>query len=269
MPSPTRRTSNTEFDAFLNPNSMMTPGILGSMVTLGANSFAQLHVVKVLYLYLILSFLFGFCAMIRSESVAEKALFYLLNSIIIFSVALGANKIGMQAVESAWLNAIPSAYANDASTGPLTPVAFFQEVFPQKVPSRFRTNSCGSISDANTGLEWFVGPDKNITLPDANEWVKGLAVCGEKWSMPTIVQLATLFDRRSTAGTGWFERGHHWPAHMDPIFSGIGNGSWVWAQGDARRGFAPAFNFYQGTQTEAPPTDFYGTVRVFAVRNAD
>jgi hypothetical protein len=60
----------------------------------------------------------------------------------------------------------------------------------------------------------------------------------------------------------------YWPAHINPVFSGIGRGSWVWAEGLHDGYNAAAFNFNQDVKVEIPSTDFYGTVRVFAVRPA-
>jgi clan AA aspartic protease (TIGR02281 family) len=131
---------------------------------------------------------------------------------------------------------------------------------------RFQVTACNSILDTATHLEWYLGPDANITWPDADTWINGLRVCNKSWTMPSIDQLKTLFDRNAVAGIGYFTRGRYWPAHISPIFSGIGKGSWVWAQGSHHGDDAPAFNFNQNVKVEIPSTDFYGTVRVFAVR---
>ena len=61
--------------------------------------------------------------------------------------------------------------------------------------------------------------------------------------MPTAAQLKTLFNLNETAGTGYFTRGRHWPAHINPIFGQIGGGSWVWIGGESVSENAPAFNF--------------------------
>lgn len=87
--------------------------------------------------------------------------------------------------------------------------------------------------------------------------------------MPSMYQLRTLFDRGEVAGTGYFTRGQYWPAHIDPIFSGIGRGSWVWAEGPNLGDDALAFNYNQGIRAQISQTNFYGTVRAFAVRQTD
>lgn len=135
--------------------------------------------------------------------------------------------------------------------------------------NRFQATGCGSIIDTVTRLEWYVGPDVDTTWPNAENWVKGLRACGKTWAMPSMYQLRTLFDRGEVAGTGYFTRGQNWPAHIDPIFSGIGRGSWVWAEGPNLGDDALAFNYNQGIRVQISQTNFYGTVRAFAIRQAD
>jgi clan AA aspartic protease (TIGR02281 family) len=131
---------------------------------------------------------------------------------------------------------------------------------------RFQITACGSIMDTASHLEWYVGADRDTTWPDADKWIKELRACNVNWTMPSISQLKTLFDRSSVAGTGYFTAGRYWPAHVDPAFSAIGSGSWVWAQGPGSRDKTPAFNFNQGIKVYISATNFRGTVRAFAVR---
>ena len=132
--------------------------------------------------------------------------------------------------------------------------------------SRYRLTDCGSIIDRSTRLEWYVGPDLNMTWSDASKWAEELAVCQGRWAVPTIDQLKTLFDPDQTAGTGYYTRGRYWPAHIDPVFSQIGNGSWVWVRGVPDAQGAPAFNFNQGTAVRLLPANKEYTIRAFAVR---
>jgi len=140
---------------------------------------------------------------------------------------------------------------------------------PTTREGRFQVTACGSILDTATNMEYYLGPDANITWPDADTWIKGLRACNKSWSMPSIEQLRTLFDRNAVAGIGYFTGGRFWPAHIDPVFSGIGSGSWVWARGPHNGDKAPALNFNQNVKVEIPSRNFYGTVRVFAVRRAE
>jgi predicted aspartyl protease len=133
---------------------------------------------------------------------------------------------------------------------------------------QYRTTSCQSIVDLFTQLEWYVGPDLKTSWSDANKWARELTACGGTWALPRIDQLRTLFKPDRTAGTGYYTRGRYWPAHIDPIFSQIGAGSWVWATGSSDAKSAPAFNFNQGVAVRLAPTIEEYTVRAFAVRHA-
>lgn len=131
---------------------------------------------------------------------------------------------------------------------------------------RFTRTPCGSIADAASKLEWFVGPDVDMTFDQARDWAKELAVCGQGWGLPTLAQLATLHDPRLTAGTGFSVGGKHWPAHIDPLFSGIGGGSWAWSREEPNAATAKAYNFNQGTETRTGKSGQGLAVRAFAVR---
>jgi clan AA aspartic protease (TIGR02281 family) len=134
--------------------------------------------------------------------------------------------------------------------------------------ARYRATACRSIIDQSTRLEWYIGPDLNMTWAEANKWVKELGACGGSWTMPSMDQLRALFSPNQSAGTGYYTRGRYWPAHIDPIFSQIGAGSWVWAGGTPDSQGAPSFNFNQGIGVRVSPTAGDYTVRVFAVRHA-
>jgi clan AA aspartic protease (TIGR02281 family) len=130
---------------------------------------------------------------------------------------------------------------------------------------RYKRTSCGSIVDSRTGLEWFVGPDADVTWTAAQSWARNLDECGKRWALPTISDLRSIFDKEFVAGTGYFTSGRYWPAHIEPVFSAIGQGSWVWAYGELAGGNAPAFNFNQGVAVRVSAGHFYGTIRAFAV----
>lgn len=135
----------------------------------------------------------------------------------------------------------------------------------QRSSGRYARSGCGSIIDSGTGLEWIVGPDTQIDWPEAADWVQKLRACGKSWSMPSSEELRSLFDKQYSAGKGYLTRGRRWPAHIQPIFSGIGGGSWVWADRKSSSGKAAAVNFNQGIDVTIPQHGFDGTVRVFAV----
>jgi hypothetical protein len=145
---------------------------------------------------------------------------------------------------------------------------FFQRLQlrqPQKLP-RFTKQECGAINDRQTGLDWFVGPDHNMTWYEAKRWVEELSKCGGDWRMPKMTELQTLFDRKKSAGRGYFEREKYWPAHIDPVFEAIGDGSWAWACDEPEREKAMSFNFNQGCPVRYSAMDTHYTTRAFAVR---
>jgi YARHG domain/Protein of unknown function (DUF1566) len=134
--------------------------------------------------------------------------------------------------------------------------------------TRFSKSQCGSIRDEKTRLEWFVGPDRNVSWYEANQWVGRLDACGGGWRMPTVGDIRSLYDPASTAGTGFYTGGRYFPAHINPIFSAIGGGSWVWSNERVGDYNARSFNLNQGKEVEyaAANTDY--STRVFAVRNS-
>ena len=76
-----------------------------------------------------------------------------------------------------------------------------KSVSPQKASfdGRFIADSNGIVRDIETGLEWFAGPDRETTWPEAKAWVESLNVDGGGWRMPTREELKTLY--RPGAGT--------------------------------------------------------------------
>jgi hypothetical protein len=110
---------------------------------------------------------------------------------------------------------------------------------------RFAVSPEGVITDSQTGLDWLVGPDRDIKNYDqAHQWVAGCSVAGGNWRMPTCRELASLYQ-----GEG--ER------NMDPAFKTTG--WYVWAE-------SSGFNFNGGSEGWTYRNGSYGT-RVFAVRS--
>jgi hypothetical protein len=117
-------------DQFLQPQSMVTPGALGAMAMLGTNTLAlNFPDMSSPIIAVALSFLFGLAATVKSSSFFEKIVYYLLNSIIIFSVAAGSNKIAQQ---HASLSLPSAAYADSLGFDSkyLNKVQFFRDWFP-------------------------------------------------------------------------------------------------------------------------------------------
>lgn len=49
------------------------------------------------------------------------------------------------------------------------------------------------ICDCYSRLEWLPGPDKDMSWEDGCHWVKGLAIGGGGWRLPTLNELQGLF----------------------------------------------------------------------------
>lgn len=132
--------------------------------------------------------------------------------------------------------------------------------------TRFSKTQCGAIKDTSTGREWFIGADKNTSWKEARTWVQNLNTCGGGWKMPVTSQLRALFAPGSSAGQGYLTEGKRWPAHLDPIFSAIGDGSWVWAASKVGSDVPVFYNFNEGVAVEFEKFRPEYSTRAFAIR---
>ncbi len=82
------------FDSFLTPEAMLTPGVAGAMTMMITNALAQNFDLPRAYSGLALSFTFGLLVLAASKTLISKAVFYVLNSLVIFCVAAGASGFG-------------------------------------------------------------------------------------------------------------------------------------------------------------------------------
>lgn len=116
------RASNT-FDDFLNPKSMLTPGLAGSMTMVITNALVTQFGASPAYTALIISALFGIVVFAATAAALWlRGVLYVLNSLLIFSVALGANQLGVNAAASSDAPAAPDPVAGPAP--PARPVYF-------------------------------------------------------------------------------------------------------------------------------------------------
>ncbi len=85
------------FDDFVNPKSMLTPGILGGVIMFITNSVCCQFTIPPRWVGLFLSFLFGLLVL-KAETLSrwQRAVYYVLNSLVIFSMAFGTAKIGVE-----------------------------------------------------------------------------------------------------------------------------------------------------------------------------
>lgn len=112
----------------------------------------------------------------------------------------------------------------------------------------------GLVKDTNTGLEWIVGPDKDIAWQEAKSWVEGLNAGNAGWRMPKMNELEGLYQQ----GVG--ER------NMTPLLKTTG--WWVWSK-DFKEGspysVAWNFSFFYGNGRWNCPKELTDR-RAFAVR---
>jgi hypothetical protein len=97
-------------DAFLQPESMVTPGALGALVMLITNALVNNFPAVSGHMFaIVLSFAFGLVAVVKCDSIIQKGIYYALNSLIVFSVATGTNSVGLN-VQSSPVPAKVAAY---------------------------------------------------------------------------------------------------------------------------------------------------------------
>ena len=110
----------------------------------------------------------------------------------------------------------------------------------------------GVILDANSGLEWITGPDKNTSWEVAKPWAENLTVDGGGWRMPTRKELKALY--RYGAGT----------RNMSSLLKT--KGWFVWSGKTSGSLSAWGFNFIDGHNTWYGRDGSYN-FRGFAVRS--
>jgi hypothetical protein len=114
----------------------------------------------------------------------------------------------------------------------------------------------GIVKDTNTGLQWKVGPDRDMDWNEARSWVKSLILDGGGWRMPTMDELEGLYKK----GTG--------SRNMTPLLNTTG---WtVWSGETESLWNARAFFFLSGhrdVHRNFYPRDSSITDRAFAVRS--
>ena len=87
---------------FLNAKSMLTPGATGALVMLLTDALASQFGAAPNWTALILSLLCGLLVLADTKvAVPQRAILYVLNSLIIFAVAVGTNQVGAAATGTA------------------------------------------------------------------------------------------------------------------------------------------------------------------------
>jgi hypothetical protein len=107
--------NNNAIDQFLTPEAMLTPGVLGSLTMMITNALTQHFYMERAWLGLGLSFLFGLLVLVTARSILVRSVFYLMNSLVIFCMAAGANGLGAGAAQRVSFSLTTTAYAQDST----------------------------------------------------------------------------------------------------------------------------------------------------------
>ena len=114
-------------DEFLKSKAMMTPGIAGGVTTMITATLASQFGLPGNWTGLVVSLLFGLTVWTdKSVAVYHRIVYYIINSLTIYAVAIGVNTAGMAIQYSN--RRLPDPAAIERSAPPATD-QFFQEWF--------------------------------------------------------------------------------------------------------------------------------------------
>ncbi|MDH4185065.1 MAG: DUF1566 domain-containing protein [Nitrospinota bacterium] len=130
-----------------------------------------------------------------------------------------------------------------------------QKKAAQAKAKRFTVSSDGVITDTQTGLQWVVGPDNDMSYEEAENWVLTCNISGGSWRLPTNMELRTLYIR----GEG--------KRNMAQVFNSTGRE--FWAENSSSGDKAWYFDFEDGKEYHRykEHSDSYPH-RVFGVRSS-
>ena len=123
-------------NSFLDAKSMLTPGIAGAVVMLVTNALANTFSLPGKWVALVLSFVCGLLVFgDKKLTVGPRIAFYVLNSLIVFATAVGANGIGAAASTETKAGPAAVAAATPTPPGTVAPPATPATVAPTPAPS--------------------------------------------------------------------------------------------------------------------------------------
>jgi hypothetical protein len=110
----------TPIDEFLNPKSMVTPGVAGAVTMLITNTLSSQFGLLPNYTGLVISLIFGLVVFLAQSQAnwLVRIIYYFLNSLIIFSVAMGTNQAGLSSAKAAEPKSPQPALAKTSTTAP-------------------------------------------------------------------------------------------------------------------------------------------------------
>jgi len=89
---------------WLNPKSMTTPGVAGGLTLMITNTLGNSFGTPLAWTALAISALFGLIVLVVNAPIWQRAVFWILNSLIIFCVAMGSNIMGIELAPRAGSN---------------------------------------------------------------------------------------------------------------------------------------------------------------------
>ena len=170
------RTATAEpLNDFLNPNSMLTPGFAGGLTMMITTVICRFFELQPAYTGLAVSALFGALVLVGAASRLRKAIYYVLNTLIIFCVAMGSGNFAHNLEDRRQAAALPAlvaaAHAEPAANGSSTePEEVLREVEAIKRD--------GSLSDAQKlqelkralGVERTGSKSRSLKAPLFKQW---------------------------------------------------------------------------------------------------
>jgi hypothetical protein len=122
--------------SFLDAKSMLTPGVAGAVVMLATNALASTFSLPGKWVALVLSFVCGLLVFgDKKLGLGPRIAFYVLNSLIVFATAVGANGIGAAASSGSRPGPVAVAAATPAPGSTAAPPATPATVAPTPRPS--------------------------------------------------------------------------------------------------------------------------------------
>ena len=89
-------------DDFLKSKAMITPGVAGATTTMIAGTLYSQFALPAKWVGLVLSLLFGLAVLAdKKEPFIMRIVFYIINAMTIYAVAIGINQAGMAVEKSA------------------------------------------------------------------------------------------------------------------------------------------------------------------------
>lgn len=101
---------------FLTPEAMLTPGVAGALTMMITNTLAVSFNAPRAWIGLALSFVFGLLVLVSTKQLIVKGAFYVLNSLVIFCVAVGASGLGSGSQQAFNYFGINSAFAQGGTS---------------------------------------------------------------------------------------------------------------------------------------------------------